>query len=355
MVKKLDASNIKDKATDRKDVSNHDEDVSSKEDKLTLSSLPGVGPKTAQKLRDLGYKTLLNIATARADAIAAEMGQSVSYTKAKSWIMAAQEKVMGRMKLKKGSDVEKDRDSKRIHFKTGSTGFNNLIDGGFATMRTTGLSGRFSTGKTQCVNDAIVSCLSQGYEAVYIETEPDTYKGSRLEEIATHRKLDIDLDKLWICEASQIPTMKAQFLQYKVVQKALENGSNIKLVAVDSFTAKIRAGYGRREMLPIRTRELAEHFLLMDYLSAKYNVAWILTCQVIGAPDPGQTLGMKMLTGDSYIPVGGNFLLHSMNLWVSLQQVKTELYKAIVFDSSYIPRSSCEFMISRNGLSDGVK
>jgi len=123
----------------------------------------------------------------------------------------------------------------------------------------------------------------------------------------------------------------------------------------NSFTAKFRAGYSRREMLPVRTREFTEHFALIDYLASKYNIAFLLTCQVIGAPDPGQTLGIKMITGDSFYPVGGNYLLHSMTTWVSLQQIKSELYKAMLFDSSYLPRNSCEFMLTKRGLSDGIK
>jgi len=346
---------IEDKPTDDKTPANHEEDVSSSQDKRGIQSLPGCGPKTAEKLRDLGYKTLLSIATARADAISAELGISVSYSKAKAWVMAAQEKVMAKMKLKSGKQVDKERTDRRLFFKTGSEGFNSLIGGGMATMRTTGLSGRFSSGKTQIVYDVIADCLSKGYEAVYIETEPDTYNGDRIKEIARGRKMEVDLDKLWICEASQIPTAKAQFLQYKVVQQALESKRPIKLVAVDSFTAKFRPGYSRREMLPVRTREFTEHFLLIDWLAARYNIAWILTCQVIGAPDPGQQRVSVMKTGGNFYPVGGEYLLHSINTWVGLQQIKTELWKATVFDSSFLARNSCEFLLTSKGLQDGVR
>jgi len=192
-------------------------------------------------------------------------------------------------------------------------------------------------------------------KAGYIETEPDTFSDVRIEEIATTRNLDIDLDNLWVFEAEHIPTAKAQYLQYKIIQKLIQKGENIGFIGIDSFTAKFRPGYSRREMLPVRTREFTEHFLLIDYLAAKYNIAWALSCQVIGGVSPGQQLGTKMKTGDIFYPVGGEYLLHSMTTWVQVMQIKSELYKAILYDSSYLAKASCEFMLGKRGLMDGIK
>ncbi len=340
------------KATDEKTPSDQEREVEDKGIKR-LEDLQGVGPVTARKLRDLGY-TLVGVATGRADEIAAEM--KISFNVAKSWVMAAQEAVLCKMVLKNGKEVDKERKEKIQYIKTGSENFNNLLGGGIQTGATTGLCGRFSVGKTQVCFDAIVDCIGRlKRKAVYIETEPNTFHASRIEEIAKSRNIDIDLENLYVCEASQIPTAKSQYLQYKVVQKELGKGEDIGLVCVDSFTAKFRAGYSRREMLPVRTREFTEHFMMIDYLAAKYNIAWVLTCQVIGAPDPGQTLGIKMMTGDSYMPVGGMYLLHSMTTWVALAQIKTELYEATLFDSSYLPRNKCEFTLTKQGIKDGFK
>ena len=352
---KLDMEQLKkEKPTDEKTIVNHEEDVVDGNAEVhRLEDLQGIGPKTAEKLRELGY-TLVGIATGRADEIAAEM--KISFVQAKTWVMAAQEALLKTMKMKTANESDKDKKTKQQFIKTGSNSFNTLIGGGFPTMATTGLSGRFSTGKTQACFDATVDCIGRlKRKVVYIETEPNTFSLDRLKQIAKARKLDCNWDMLYVCESDQIPTAKAQFLQYKLVQKTLEAGEDIGLVIVDSFTAKFRPGYSRREMLPVRTREFTEHFLLIDYLASKYNVAWILTCQVIGAPDPGQGLAIKMKTGDSFYPVGGEYLLHSVNTWVSLLQIKTDLYEAILYDSSYLPRNKCEFILTSNGLMDGIK
>jgi len=355
--------NISDKATDNKTPSDQRREMSNGRAKQ-IEDLSGIGPKTALKLKELGYD-FVGLATGRADIICQEMGQSVTYAKAVAWVKAAQESILAVMKPKTGKEVARERKLKRVFFKTGSSDFNALIGGGMATLRTTGLTGRYSTGKTQAIFDVIVDCIRddntkycycpmcngrRGFlhdkpvetcnncgremfrKAAYVETEPDTFSAERLEQIAAARKVDIDLDNLWIFGCEDIPTAKAQYLQYKIIQKMF-NGftdddgkrvepQNIALVAVDSFTAKFKPGYGRSEMLPVRTREFTEHFLLIDYLASRYNVAWALSCQVIGGVRPDAVLVTRAKVGDKYYPVGGEYLLHSMNIWVNVQQIK---------------------------------
>jgi RecA/RadA recombinase len=253
-------------------------------------------------------------------------------------------------------------------------------------MATTGFSGPLATGKTMASEDfildaltigkyltcATVDCESRGIilkplqkcpkcgntgkpvEAVYIETEPDTLYESRMVEMAAKRGIKIDLNNLYVCPAEQIPTMKAQFLQYKLIQKQLEKGANIHLVVIDSFNANIRAGWGLTNMLPIRSRELAEHFNLIKYLAATYNIAWVLTCQVISAPRPDQQHSAEAKFGSKNYPVGGDILLHSVNQWVAVDQVKGSLYSATLFDSSYLPKREVNFQLTAKGLADGV-
>lgn len=379
--KRVKDESIKDKATDKKTPADQEREVSGKVMKR-MEDLPGIGPTTAAKLREFGY-SFMGLATARADIVSSEMGPSVSIAKATAWIKTAQENVLSVMAPKTGKEVAKERKLKRVFYKTGSSDLNSLLGGGIASLRTTGFSGRFSTGKTQIIFDSIVDCLSKtkysycpmcdyihekevetcsncGREmfrkAAYIETEPDTFSDVRIEEIATANNKDIDLGNLWVFGAENIPTAKGQYLQYKIIQKLIEREKeNIGYIAVDSFTAKFRPGYSRREMLPVRTREFTEHFLIIDYLAARYNIAWALSCQVIGGVDAGQNLGTKMKTGDIMYPVGGEYLLHSMTTWCQVMQIKSELYKAVVFDSSYLAKTSCEFMLTKRGIMNGVK
>ena len=379
--KRIKDDTVKDKATDSKTPADQQREIKGKV-KKRLEDLVGIGSTTAAKLREYGY-TFMGLATARADIVSSEMGPAVSIAKATAWIKTAQENVLSVMAPKTGKEVAKERKLKRIFYKTNSSDLNKLLGGGVASLRTTGFSGRFSTGKTQIIFNTIVDCLSRtkytycplcdhihekevetcdqcGREmlrkAAYIETEPDTFSDARIEEIAIASNKEIDLDNLWVFGAENIPTAKGQYLQYKIIQKLIEKEKeNIGYIAVDSFTAKFRPGYSRREMLPVRTREFTEHFLIIDYLAARYNIAWALSCQVIGGVNAGQQLGTKMKTGDVFYPVGGEFLLHSMTTWCQVMQIKSEVYKAMVFDSSYLAKASCEFVLAKKGIMNGVK
>jgi RecA/RadA recombinase len=324
------------------------------EQEYDITQLSGVGPKTAEKLREKGYLTLIDIATTRADELSAVMG--IGYAQAKVWIDDALDKVSAKMKLQNATDYTKEKNDKTIIFTSGSENLNKLLDGGFKTGTIYGTVGRFATGKTQIGFELVVDCLSKGYSSVFIETEPDTFHLERLQEIANGKGIkNIDWSKLYVCPADQIPTAKAQYLQYKIIQKALERGENIKLIVVDSFNAKFRAGWSRTEMLPLRTREFGEHFTLIEYLTAKYNLCWYLTFQAIAPPRPDQGLQAKVKFGQEFYPIGGDYVLHSVNIWLGLNQVKTELWTAVLFDSSYIDRGTVEFVLCKNGLMDSVK
>src|SRR3989304_5385548 len=76
----------KEKATDSKSPTDHEADLGTEGEIKRLEDLNGIGPITAQKLRDFGY-SVVGIATGRADEIAAEM--KVTYTVAKGWVMQA--------------------------------------------------------------------------------------------------------------------------------------------------------------------------------------------------------------------------------------------------------------------------
>jgi len=317
---------------------------------MKLEDITGIGPAMAQKLREAGY-SIEGLATARGDEVASVV--KVSYRIAKGWCNEAQTIVLSKMKIETSSEVEQDMKKNIQYIPTGSKKLDALLGGGFATAQTVGLTGEFSTGKSQLCNQAIVNCIKMGRKAVFIETEPNTFVPSRIKEIAIKRNVKIDIDgNLLAVRVQSIPTVKAQYLAYRLVKKQLENKDDIGLVVVDSFTAKFRTGYSRREMLPIRRAEFGEHFQLIDYLAAKYNICWLLTCQVMGIPTAGGQLGAMKKAGIRVFPVGGHYLLHSISTWLALEQKKTEEWKAHLFDSSHLAPGTADFRITSRGIED---
>ena len=97
-------------------------------DAANVADLPGVGPKTAEKLKEAGYADVMAIATASAGEIAAiaELGEG---TAAK--IIAA-----ARTSLKMGFETglnALERRKQIAKMSTGSATFDNLLGGGVET------------------------------------------------------------------------------------------------------------------------------------------------------------------------------------------------------------------------------
>lgn len=345
-----------------------------------LTDLMGIGPKAAEKLKELcGISDMEELATSRPDEIAAQM--KVTFTVAKGWVSQAQEALLPTMELTSAVQEEAYKNARVLQFKTGSPKFNSILGGGVTTMAITGTSGRLASGKSVVGEDIIIDAIHNHYtcpkdgrklnknekcpecgnlakpvEAVMIETEPDTFHLSRLQDMAKAKKyMDMDWSRLIVVGARKVATIKSQFLWYKAIKHAIDSGRNIRLVVIDSFNAKIRAGWSKSEMLPVRSRELAEHFNLMEWMAARYNLAWYITCQVIAPPRPDQGLGAKVKFTDTYYPVGGDTLLHSVNQWIALTQVKSGMWTAQIFDSSYLPRNEANFIIDKSGLLDAVE
>ncbi len=345
----------------------------------SLTDLTGVGPKMVEKLRDLcQINDLEELATSRPDEIAAQM--KITFTLAKGMVMQAQEALLPSMELTSAVEEELWKKSRELVFKTGSPKFNGILEGGVHTMAITSTAGRLASGKSVIGEEIIIDAIHNHYtcpkcykalaknekckdcgvtaapvEAVFLETEPDTFHLSRLQQMAKAKKyMDMDWSRLIVIGARKVATIKSQFLWYKTIKHAIDNGRNIRLVVIDSFNAKIRT-WSKSEMLPIRSRELAEHFNLMEFMAAKYNLAWYLTAQVIAPPRPDQGLGAKVKFTDTYYPVGGDSMLHSVNQWIALTQIKSSVWTAQIFDSSYLPRNEANFVISASGIVDAVE
>ena len=377
-----------------------------------LEQLTGVGPALAAKLREAGYN-VMSLATGRPDIIAAEVRES--YTVIRAACNQAKEVALAKMKVYTADEFDKRLKERQYFIPTGCDELDTILGGGIPTYSITGSSARFSSGKTQIGFAALLHVLAMVYvclqcrriykvppvieytekgeyikkgvpftkgetcpycnkavvkaKAVMIETEQDTFHLDRLKQMAYLNGLkNIIWSNLFVLPAEQIPTIKAQYLQYKMIQRMLEGYEEklsdgkvithepepIVFVDIDSFNAKLRAGWGESQELPKRTRELAEHFALMDYLASTYNIGWYLTHQVIAGVRPEQQMEAKMKFLDEYYPAGGDYDLHSVNNWLALANVTKSLVEAELFDSSWRRKAHCYFKLTEKGLENGT-
>ena len=278
---------------------------------VELEDLPSVGEKTAQKLRDAGFADMMRLATATAKelAVKAEIGEGV----AEKVIEAARKAES--IDFETAYDVmERRRDVGRIT--VGSEAFNELIGGGIETQSITEVFGEFGSGKSQISHELAVTVQlprdrgGLDGECVFIDTE-NTFRPERIEQISDGFELDHEevLQKIHIARAFN---SAHQILMADKINELIQNGSNIKLVIVDSLMAHFRAEYVGRESLATRQQKLNQHLHALQNIANTYNVAVFITNQVQARPDA--------FFGSPTKAIGGHVLGHASTYRIWLKK-----------------------------------
>jgi len=307
-----------------------------------LESLPGVGPKAAQKLRDAGYFDLMAIATASPTELAmvCEIGEG----QAAKIIEAA------RKQLKMGFERADELYEKRkgvVKITTGSKELDRLLGGGVETRAITEAYGPFGSGKTQLGLQLAVNVQLPEEEGglsgacLFIDTE-STFRPERVAQIAKARGLDPKqvLANIYVGRAFNSDH------QILLAEKAKEiiPEKNIKLIVIDSLTSHFRADYIGRGELATRQQKLNRHLHFLQRLADAYNLAIYVTNQVMARPD--------ILFGDPTQAVGGHVLAHAAMFRLYLRKGKEDKRIARLVDSPHLPEGEAVFRITERGIED---
>lgn len=313
----------------------------------SITDLPGVGPATANKLIEAGYATLEAIAVATPQELSAAAG--IPITTAQRIIKAAREALD--IRFKSALEVKKERLQTR-KITTGSRNLDDLLGGGIETRTLTEFFGEFGSGKTQICHQLAVnvqlpidkgglSTPDQVAKAVYIDTE-GTFRWERIEAMSKRWGLDPDevmSNILYIRAINSDHQMAIVDELFNVVPK-----DNIKLVIVDSVTSHFRAEYPGRENLAARQQKLNRHLHQLSRLAEIYNVAVIITNQVMAKPD--------VFYGDPTQAVGGHVLYHAPGIRVQLRKSRGNKRIARIVDAPHLPEGEAVFMITDYGIAD---
>lgn len=321
-----------------------------------LTLVKGIGPKTAEKLIEDGIKDITSLSVLRPDELAEIL--KINKRAALEIINSAKELALNdAIRLMSLDEIESEITKRIIRYSTGSQTLDNLIGGGIATNELTGFRGSFSVGKTQIAKSVAISCISMNRKVAWIETEPGTFKESRIYEIASARGVPIDFKKdFFVIPAKFIVSPNHQFLSYERIGKELQNGVDIGLIVIDSFSPKFREFYPRREMFPARSQETGRHIGYLQYLAARFNLAVLLTVQVMGVPDEPKMRITQMLESSEDAMYGGHVIKHGVQTWISLRKKsKSEnQWEAELIDSSYLPSGTALFTIDSSGVRDVI-
>jgi len=309
---------------------------------IDVEEIEGVGSLTAQKLRSAGYATARDVAFASVRDIAEIIG---SEDRAKHIIAVAQ-KLIGMQPFITALELyEKRRGIKRIS--TGVKSLDDLLGGGVETKAVTELAGEFGAGKTQvCHQLSVMVQLPEekgglSGKALYVDTE-NTFRPERIMQIARYKGLGPNEALKNILYARAF-TSDHQIMIIDEARKLIEN-ENIKLVVVDSLVSHFRAEYPGRENLAERQQKLNHHIAQLLRIADIYNIAVVVTNQVVAQPDAFFTNPLK--------PAGGNVVAHSATYRVWLRKGKENVRIAKIFDSPYHPEREVTFRITEEGVVD---
>ncbi|GAA0264571.1 DNA repair and recombination protein RadA [Halobacterium noricense] len=309
-----------------------------------LEELPGVGPATAEKLRESGFESFQSIAVASAGELSntADIGDST----AADVIQGAREAAdVGGFET--GATVLERREQ------IGKLTWNvpeidEMLGGGIETQSISEVYGEFGAGKSQVTHQLSVNVQlpqEQGGlrgRAIFIDSE-DTFRPERVDDMVrglSDEKIQAAMDDRDIDgtpdDEEAMEALVAEFLdkihvakgfnsnhQMLLAEKAQEIASEyeddeypVRLLCVDSLTAHFRAEYVGRGELADRQQKLNKHLHDLDKVGNLYNAAVVVTNQVQSNPDS--------FFGDPTKPIGGNILGHKSTFRMYLRKSKND-------------------------------
>lgn len=309
-----------------------------------IEDLPGVGEKTAEKLREAGFNDIMSLAVTPASLIceAADIGDAAS----RKIINAARSAlkmgfISGTTLLNKRSEVGK------IRFQ--SEELNNLLGGGVETQAITECFGQFGSGKTQIGLQLAVNVQlpkkegGLGGYAVIIDTE-NTFRPERIAQIAENAGIDPKkaLNKIKIARAY---SSDHQMLLVEKISDLIEKEQiPVKLVIVDSLMGLFRSEYAGRGTLANRQQKLNRHLHDLQRLADRYNLAVYVTNQVMSRPD--------VFFGDPTAAIGGNIVGHASTFRIYLRKSRGDKRVARMIDSPCLPEGEVVFRVTTEGIRD---
>ena len=308
-----------------------------------IEELPGVGPATAEKLRDAGYQDLMSIAVENPKVLAevCEIGEA---TAAK--IIAGAKEAADVGGFESGDTLlERRKNLKRLT--SSSKAFDELLGGGLESQAIHEFFGEFGSGKTQMMFQLAVNAtmpIDKGGldgDVVIIDTE-NTFRPERIVQISNAQGVD-PMETLQRIHVARAFNSSHQML---LVEKAADMAvkTPIRLLIVDSLTAHFRSEYVGRGTLAERQGLLNKHMHDLLRFGDVSNAVIAVTNQVAAKPDA--------FFGDPTRPVGGHIVGHASTFRVYLRKSKGGKRIARLIDSPNLPEAECVITVSEEGIRD---
>jgi DNA repair protein RadA len=307
-----------------------------------LEDLPGIGPATAQKLREMGFHTVESLAMATVQELEPA---GISEKKALAIIDAARSCIS--VSFVRADELLRMR-QQVLRLTTGSKVLDRILDGGLETQTITEFYGEYGSGKSQICHQLCVNVQlppergGLNGAALYIDTE-NTFRTERIVQMSRHLGLDPQQVVKNIIYAEAYTSDHQMFLLDNADEVIKAN--NVKLIIIDSLTAHFRSEYLGREMLASRQQKLNKHMHKLIRLARAFNAVAVVTNQVMAKPD--------VFFGDAIYPIGGHIVGHTSHTRIYLRRATHGPVRiARLVSSPYLPEGEEIFKITENGIED---
>ena len=339
-----------------------------------LQELPGVGPATAEKLKDNGFDSYQGIAVASPGELSntADIGESTA-----SDIINAARDAADIGGFESGATVLERREQIG-KLSWGVEEVDELLGGGVETQSITEVYGEFGSGKSQVTHQLAVNVQLPaehgGLEgsAIFVDSE-DTFRPERIEQMLLGRPDEVIADAMVLHEVAEegdadptdetlqqaliesvldkIHVAKAFNSNHQILlaEKAQEIASEtqdeefpVRLLCVDSLTAHFRAEYVGRGELAERQQKLNKHLHDLMRVGDLNNTAVLVTNQVSANPDS--------FFGDPTQPIGGNILGHTSTFRLYLRKSKEDKRIVRLVDAPNLPDGEAVMRVDEDGL-----
>lgn len=278
-----------------------------------LGDLSGVGSSTIEKFSEMGIGSLEDLATADSSLVD-EYDVSMSESRLQGFIEDASAEAIV---IQTGDEVVEEY-ANRGRVPTGVGELDNKI-GGWDDRSLVAVGGGTGAGKTQLAFQALGNAVVEtGDPAVYIETEPDRYRGKRIAQMFDE-SVQSQVHKVSVAGEE---ALDKQYRAYKAVHEQFDN---VSMVVVDSFTARFRLAtkFDGRSELGERNQEFSRHLAELEQLATDLECPVLLNCQVYANPTQ---------YGSGSVIYGSSLMMHMVNFVVMMRNKQGQLAKIDVLN-----------------------